>query len=158
MTVDQAASGGSSLSLRALDTLYSTNPTKRAAKTGRRANAVRVNGCRAILSRCEATSARTAFVPYMRTHPPWPLVEFELAVPIPDGIYQVPLAFVLTYCTEVLVLVVRTGFAVIEAPSPPYEPRPEPARTILNPNRTPAMTPNADLPELMDTHYRVLRS
>jgi hypothetical protein len=81
------------------------------------------------------------------------LVEFELAVPVPDGMYQVPLAFVLTaYCPEVLVLVVTTGFPVNEAYSPPYEPRPEPARNMLTPNRTPAMTPNADLPDLMNTY------
>jgi len=113
---------------------------------------VRVIGCRAMLSRREATSAPTAFVPYIRTHPPWPFVEFELAAPIPDGMYHVPLAFVLMYCTEVLVLVVKARFAGNEASSPPYEPMPEPARTMLSPSRTPVMTPNADLPDLMDTH------
>jgi len=119
---------------------------------------VRVIGCRAILFRCEATSAWTALEPVMRTHPPWPLVEFELALPVPDGMYQVPLAFVLMYCAEILVLVVETGFPVNEAYGPPYEPRPEPARTMAAPNRTPAMTPTADLLDLMDTHYRVLRN
>jgi hypothetical protein len=79
------------------------------------------------------------------------LVEFELVVPAPDEMYQIPLAFVLTYCIEVLVLVVTTRFAVNEASSPPYEPKPEPARTTPSPNRTPAMAPNADLPDLMDT-------
>ncbi len=85
----------------------------------------------------------------MRTHFSWVLVEFELAVPVPDGMYQVPLAFVLTYCAEMLVVVVVTGFPVNETYGPPYEPRPEPARTMVTPTKTPAMTPSADLPDLM---------
>ena len=86
------------------------------------------------------------------------MVGFELAIPATDVKYQIPLAFVLVDSTEVLVLVVRAGFPANEAYCPPYEPRPEPARTRLSPNRTPAMTPSADLTDLIDTHELVLRN
>jgi len=113
---------------------------------------VRVIGCRAMLSRREATSAWTALGLGARIHFPCSLVELEPVMLAPVVKSQMPVAFVLVDSTEVLVLVVTTGFPANEAYGPPYVPRPEPARTRLSPSRTPAATPKADLADLMDTH------